>query len=147
MNRVDYAHVQQGYRPRTNPRPLAGLRGIGQLDPFLFAAPIANATVRATSPSPAATPGNCSVWDYEMDGCAAANAAQINSVATNAAAYYGVDSTPAQVAAAMAAQQIAQIPADVANVQGFYATNPQVANTTPGVLWLALAVIAVIVLK
>lgn len=30
MNRVDYAHVQQGYRPRTNPRPLAGLRGLGR---------------------------------------------------------------------------------------------------------------------
>jgi len=29
MNRVNYIRVAQGFRPYTNPRPLAGLRGLG----------------------------------------------------------------------------------------------------------------------
>jgi hypothetical protein len=65
---------------------------------------------------------NRSWWDWltGQPTLTAAGQAQIQSVADNAAKYYGADSVTAQVAQQMANQQKALVPLDTANILNFY---------------------------
>lgn len=139
MSRVAYTHVQQGFRPYTNPRPLAHLRGLGQLLPGMDIG-TAIATDVATSGggggginpnTPTSSwPAMCTWTDYIWPSAqctAALMAQQEQSVAANAAAvaaYYAARQPGSEVAAnaaegAKEAQvsanaNVAQIPSDMA---------------------------------
>jgi hypothetical protein len=140
-NQVAYAQMQQGYRPRTNPRPLSGLRGVRQGYRPSARAPrlgqladweggggwdiSANGSSVPPTPPIVAPPSTCSTWDVLLYGeqyCNTAEQAQIQSVCTNCAAMYGASSPQCQACQAAANQQKAQVPADNSNIENYYDT-------------------------
>ena len=106
------------------------------------------------------------VWDYlwgksSFDAClTAANQNQIQTVANNAAQYYGANSPTTQVAQAIATQQEAQVPSDVQTIDTSYnlPASPFIPSLGPGVslgdpstwpvwLWIALGVGGLVLVK
>lgn len=174
-NRISFATVQQGYRPRTNPRPLSGLRGLGRqgyrpaaraprlgqfnLPVGTWSDEIGAAAVPTPNVSSSTTCSTGDVLVYGTSYCNAAEQAQIQQVATNAAAMYGANSPQAIVAQQAANAQMAQVPSDNAGIQSFFDTSttcdplsetcsaPPPGTTTPIWVWIALGGLALVALK
>jgi len=121
------------------PRARRRLRGLGSVVmPLALAQPY--------SPAPPQDATDCSTWDFFFDpaawkACAAAaEVSSIQSVAKNAAQYYGADSVTAQVAQTAANQQSAFANSDVQNVATFFNAGQLVsAASVPAWIW-ALAI-------
>jgi len=155
---------------RAGRRRARALRGLGMdVLPVSLLMPFSSWLTGSSSPAPASSPAPDCPWWLWLEGnylaCTqqpdlmAAEQAQIQSVADNAAKYYGADSYTAQVAQQAANQQIAGTASDVAAVTtdvmnsqvdqspitwlGNYALNPGASDSSgqtsvPTWLWWVL---------
>jgi hypothetical protein len=132
-------HHQRGYPFSER----GGWRLGGQPMPMALANPTPSTPSQIMAAVPPGTPPPsvsdvCSEWDFFFDptgwqSCAdTVNRAQIQSVADNAAFYYGPGSAAAQAATAAAAEQIAQVPSDSADVAQVYGAGSLIATPHPG---------------